>query len=1758
MLMGFCVLTLRSVAVQVTVQQNCSLESVKSELRDKQGVQNKCLRFKLSGLRGAEFQGILFSNDRAIGKLCSPTVCFTPLTEDAAEGAGSTAVHQCSVAFESWVPAGSGSGPSQPLRIPVDLGFEQAELSVQVVGRQSGDDAGGTSSGSNFALPHRYSVQGKELAARLGVELQRQDYIRKHQEARGTCKPPPGSGQLRSSVTLESGNEVERLLSVFDVAERPAWLRSLVCKFLVAESPSSSVEPATAQPPSAAPGPPTAPHVADSGGNQGTEGVASIAASGSSGAAVSSSQSEQAQQQKAQGRQEESSSSDWAAGEGNPARLEEGQHQHQRAGGKGGASTAHSLAATEASRAEAQGQGQSAASKRTRKRKAKPSRMPVEQSQLQHADAGGLMSDLQAEHEPPETQEVPGLAGQQEPPDSPAERSSQGRGRGQHQQHRRAQRAATQSPTAASAKQRRVHNRAAEWEETSKPPQSLPPPPGLHLQQQPEQKHEVSDQAAMGPGPGRPASDRPSGRRSRQLLAAAAQTRWARRQLGRGVHRGAVLDSHGSSSDVSSEVATSARSSSTAELSPRSSSPATEAAGPDAASPRVSVAAARGTVNGSIPGPLIRQRTLDTPAALRLLTEALLPQERPWQRTGSRGVAGAPPQLGSSSDGGLDPQEQRLGSSTAQQPSVTTPEHQLASTAPKQQEQQQLGSGALLEPSSQQLCASAVPEERPERDATCEPCAADVVPEQQVLQPASDASLQDPSEQQPIVGTCGGQALNPAQHQQKPWQESGGEEQCPSSSGADVTRQLDLPASAGWAVASDGVQSSPMSSAPSTPRSGFLAANGSLEYPSSTTSSQAPWDSPRRQYGMPYHFGAGAAHGAAVTQISPDTSSSSFQSGYQERKSLRPYSGRLPTQHHWQHGDVSLESGSASGWSHQHSRLGTPVSHHPGPIVAGRQSRMPGPPRDSGAATALSPTWQQRQQHEEGHRRSYSSPTMASMMAGGPWSGSPFASGHLGAQPANGTYPAAYQHCSQHPYAQAQSPQAGLLAKGPMHASLGHPLDARLPQQHQWQQQRQAYDPGYQQQQHWQQQKAQQAPLPQQHRPDGLANGYTRAHSRSSSYGGGDAALYSTASGSPVGQIWPPAQHQQRDRLRQWHPSSSASTSRAPSLAASPLVHKTPVHTQQQVQQQQFSAAALPPHQPGLHAGVPAGQLALQLQVADSIEDSPDLERLLQAVTPAVLPPGGDFAEMTLADVWRFYEVPSMFGQEVVTLGGPRGPAASYYLPYLSAVQLFCSGAEPGTGNSSCAPAAADVGSEGSAAQDHFPPHQQPPQQQQQQPVFSFPGGLEEWPEHMHLQYQWFAGGHVGERVPLDPHLDALCGSSSGSVLVARDSSHPLLATRIVDLHPYSWFSVAWYPIMRIPEAPLDARFLTYHSLASLWELACEARARRDSQASIAAPAIAASGAASQPAVQPCSCRPEGNPFAHAATGPVPGAAQVASSLHAGGAASSSTPTGVCSFPASPTCSDSCTRTTAGGSVLHTSAGAATAAAGRPCGVCSLHSVGSDPRSELGSAQWASTNHSTSLTSPSPSHAGSVLGEGGESLRGQSSGGLEGEVVDAEAVSVPVVGLQWYSFARSVEVWTETLVAAQLPEDVLPSPGTLLADGSRVMGCWRGVAVVAKPYPSAKGGAMAWEVRLEELAETAGRLATGAGLQCRLPDGRLVPAGVRCPDHDFFASRAWTCKSSAAAAAARWGGDSGHGGGAGSGAANLDYHHPHQHHTYRG
>ncbi len=51
--------------------------------------------------------------------------------------------------------------------------------------------------------------------------------------------------------------------------------------------------------------------------------------------------------------------------------------------------------------------------------------------------------------------------------------------------------------------------------------------------------------------------------------------------------------------------------------------------------------------------------------------------------------------------------------------------------------------------------------------------------------------------------------------------------------------------------------------------------------------------------------------------------------------------------------------------------------------------------------------------------------------------------------------------------------------------------------------------------------------------------------------------------------------------------------------------------------------------------------------------------------------------------MWAFFDRPSMYGQEIATQGGKRGPARAYYLPSLSAMQLFLPAEAPNSSDSS-------------------------------------------------------------------------------------------------------------------------------------------------------------------------------------------------------------------------------------------------------------------------------------------------------------------------------------------------------------------------------------------------------------------------------------------------------------------------------------------
>ncbi|KAL6777329.1 hypothetical protein ACKKBF_B21095 [Auxenochlorella protothecoides x Auxenochlorella symbiontica] len=185
-------------------------------------------------------------------------------------------------------------------------------------------------------------------------------------------------------------------------------------------------------------------------------------------------------------------------------------------------------------------------------------------------------------------------------------------------------------------------------------------------------------------------------------------------------------------------------------------------------------------------------------------------------------------------------------------------------------------------------------------------------------------------------------------------------------------------------------------------------------------------------------------------------------------------------------------------------------------------------------------------------------------------------------------------------------------------------------------------------------------------------------------------------------------------------------------------------------------------------------------------EGAPDLERFLQSSTP-VLPfhDDAELAAASLADVWMVYEESSAFGLATPRLGAPVGPCSAAYLPFLSALHTF--------------------------APEDAPPHGRPGA------ATADPGAADSWAARAAPSFSWTAEGHMTERVPLWEQVRKLRVREESAVWGAA----------LADLHPFSWFAVAWYPLYSIPDSRARARFLTFHSLAPLVDAARAARARR-------------------------------------------------------------------------------------------------------------------------------------------------------------------------------------------------------------------------------------------------------------------------------------------------------------------------------------------
>ncbi|KAG0522315.1 hypothetical protein BDA96_07G026500 [Sorghum bicolor] len=176
-----------------------------------------------------------------------------------------------------------------------------------------------------------------------------------------------------------------------------------------------------------------------------------------------------------------------------------------------------------------------------------------------------------------------------------------------------------------------------------------------------------------------------------------------------------------------------------------------------------------------------------------------------------------------------------------------------------------------------------------------------------------------------------------------------------------------------------------------------------------------------------------------------------------------------------------------------------------------------------------------------------------------------------------------------------------------------------------------------------------------------------------------------------------------------------------------------------------------------------------------------DIETFLHAATPVIGQISCTKSKISLQDqrlwsVWRWYEQPECYGIEVQKEGKINSiwpEFSTYFRPLLSAVQLF--------------------GQSGKS------------------------------PNHGGLIFEYLEMENPFSRPPIFTKIKQLRDGVNLSGNPIFGDPKQLESVKLSDLHPASWFSVAWYPICQIPAAAgsCQASFLTYHSLGKLVPQTC-------------------------------------------------------------------------------------------------------------------------------------------------------------------------------------------------------------------------------------------------------------------------------------------------------------------------------------------------
>ncbi|MCD7453916.1 hypothetical protein HAX54_022672 [Datura stramonium] len=257
-------------------------------------------------------------------------------------------------------------------------------------------------------------------------------------------------------------------------------------------------------------------------------------------------------------------------------------------------------------------------------------------------------------------------------------------------------------------------------------------------------------------------------------------------------------------------------------------------------------------------------------------------------------------------------------------------------------------------------------------------------------------------------------------------------------------------------------------------------------------------------------------------------------------------------------------------------------------------------------------------------------------------------------------------------------------------------------------------------------------------------------------------------------------------------------------------------------------------------------QLAAEAIEMDTGCPVAEFEKLLHSASPVICPSVNihtcqtciraqgaplcrhEIPNISLGNLWQWYEKPANYGLEVKAeeqYGIGRLKFCAYFVPFLSAIQLFkyIDLADSRVNKISGSQPVVDLPTILSILLPR--PHVEKSSSSQKRNVVSASRSFSDCSvtdlhhppvesnrlsdHNVELLFEYFEYEQPQNRKPLFEKIQDLVTSSCG---VFGDPS-VLQSARLPDLHPHSWFAVAWYPIYRIPRGDFRAAFLTYHSL---------------------------------------------------------------------------------------------------------------------------------------------------------------------------------------------------------------------------------------------------------------------------------------------------------------------------------------------------------